>query len=27
VDEARRCFAGDGSLRLLCRDATGAEGR
>lgn len=23
VDEARRCFAGDGSLRLLCRDATG----
>lgn len=21
-DEARRCFAGDGSLRLLCRDAT-----
>ncbi|MFG1669715.1 hypothetical protein [Streptomyces sp. Y7] len=22
VDEARRCFAGDGSLRLLCRDAT-----
>lgn len=21
VDEARRCFAGDGSLRLLCRDA------
>ena len=24
VDEARRCFAGDGSLRLLCRDATGA---
>jgi hypothetical protein len=23
VDEARRCFAGHGSLRLLCRDATG----
>lgn len=23
-DEARRCFAGHGSLRLLCRDATGA---
>ncbi|MFF3379950.1 DUF6278 family protein [Streptomyces sp. NPDC002680] len=22
VDEARRCFAGHGSLRLLCRDAT-----
>ena len=22
VDEARRCFTGDGSLRLLCRDAT-----
>ena len=21
VDEARRCFQGDGSLRLLCRDA------
>ncbi|EKX68354.1 hypothetical protein STRIP9103_06211 [Streptomyces ipomoeae 91-03] len=21
LDEARRCFAGDGSLRLLCRDA------
>ncbi|MFE0812844.1 hypothetical protein ACFW4M_19010 [Streptomyces sp. NPDC058794] len=21
IDEARRCFAGDGSLRLLCRDA------
>ncbi|WP_280897339.1 MULTISPECIES: hypothetical protein [unclassified Streptomyces] len=27
VDEARRCFAGDGSLRLLCRDATGAGRR
>ena len=27
VDEARRCFAGDGSLRLLCRDATGASRR
>lgn len=24
VDEARRCFAGHGSLRLLCRDATSA---
>ncbi|MEU5319315.1 hypothetical protein AB0G67_21650 [Streptomyces sp. NPDC021056] len=24
MDEARRCFAGHGSLRLLCRDATGA---
>ncbi|MFF8676662.1 hypothetical protein ACF07F_02020 [Streptomyces sp. NPDC015237] len=24
VDEARRCFAGHGSLRLLCRDATTA---
>ncbi|UIX31289.1 DUF6278 family protein [Streptomyces sp. GQFP] len=22
VEEARRCFAGHGSLRLLCRDAT-----
>ncbi|MHC3468221.1 hypothetical protein ACYF6T_05870 [Streptomyces sp. 7R007] len=22
IDEARRCFRGDGSLRLLCRDAT-----
>ncbi|MFG3391175.1 hypothetical protein [Streptomyces rochei] len=22
IDEARRCFTGDGSLRLLCRDAT-----
>ncbi|CCK27917.1 hypothetical protein BN159_3538 [Streptomyces davaonensis JCM 4913] len=22
MEEARRCFAGDGSLRLLCRDAT-----
>ncbi|WP_345015776.1 hypothetical protein [Streptomyces shaanxiensis] len=22
IEEARRCFAGDGSLRLLCRDAT-----
>ncbi len=21
IDEARRCFGGDGSLRLLCRDA------
>jgi hypothetical protein len=27
VDEARRCFAGHGSLRLLCRDATGGAGR
>ncbi|MFC8428811.1 hypothetical protein [Streptomyces sp. NPDC057253] len=27
LDEARRCFAGDGSLRLLCRDATGAVRR
>ncbi|WP_079051381.1 hypothetical protein [Streptomyces curacoi] len=26
IDEARRCFAGDGSLRLLCRDATEAAG-
>jgi hypothetical protein len=23
IDEARRCYLGDGSLRLLCRDATG----
>ncbi|MFI9153965.1 hypothetical protein [Streptomyces sp. NPDC053367] len=22
IDEARRCFTGQGSLRLLCRDAT-----
>jgi hypothetical protein len=21
LDEARRCFTGEGSLRLLCRDA------
>ncbi|MER7566257.1 hypothetical protein ACGFWE_17945 [Streptomyces sp. NPDC048523] len=27
VNEARRCFAGDGSLRLLCRDATGGVRR
>ncbi|MDL5203410.1 hypothetical protein [Streptomyces sp. ALI-76-A] len=27
IDEARRCFAGDGSLRLLCREATGAARR
>ncbi len=27
VDEARRCFVGDGSLRLLCRDATGGVRR
>ncbi|MCH5673758.1 hypothetical protein [Streptomyces gilvus] len=25
LDEARRCFLGDGSLRLLCREATGAR--
>ncbi|WP_307676912.1 hypothetical protein [Streptomyces sp. V4I2] len=25
MDEARRCFAGDGSLRLLCRDATAGK--
>ncbi|MFJ6070186.1 hypothetical protein ACIQFU_04970 [Streptomyces sp. NPDC093065] len=25
MDEARRCFAGDGSLRLLCRDATASR--
>ncbi|MBU6534552.1 hypothetical protein ACFUIW_07985 [Streptomyces sp. NPDC057245] len=25
IDEARRCYTGDGSLRLLCRDATGAR--
>ncbi|GAB2860803.1 hypothetical protein GCM10027074_29900 [Streptomyces deserti] len=24
IDEARRCFTGDGSLRLLCRDASSA---
>lgn len=24
IDEARRCFDGQGSLRLLCRDATAA---
>ncbi|MFI5677987.1 hypothetical protein [Streptomyces cellulosae] len=24
IEEAHRCFAGDGSLRLLCRDATRA---
>ncbi|MGW4561837.1 hypothetical protein ACWEN3_05305 [Streptomyces sp. NPDC004561] len=24
VEEARRCFGGQGSLRLLCRDATAA---
>jgi hypothetical protein len=22
IEEARRCYAGDGSLRLLCREAT-----
>jgi hypothetical protein len=27
IDEARRCFAGDGSLRLLCRDATASASR
>jgi hypothetical protein len=26
-DEARRCFAGQGSLRLLCRDAVGGAVR
>ncbi|WP_175647554.1 hypothetical protein [Streptomyces cyaneochromogenes] len=25
IEEARRCFAGDGSLRLLCRDATAGQ--
>ncbi|MFE9439597.1 hypothetical protein ACFYO2_11385 [Streptomyces sp. NPDC006602] len=25
LDEARRCFAEDGSLRLLCRDATAGK--
>lgn len=25
IDEARRCFHGDGSLRLLCREATAAK--
>ncbi|GAA5027876.1 hypothetical protein BKI49_22735 [Streptomyces sp. Tue6028] len=23
IEEARRCYAGDGSLRLLCREAVG----
>ncbi|MFE7898996.1 hypothetical protein ACFU3E_16025 [Streptomyces sp. NPDC057424] len=27
IDEARRCYAGHGSLRLLCRDAVSAEPR
>ncbi|WDV54046.1 hypothetical protein PV963_28640 [Streptomyces coeruleorubidus] len=27
IDEARRCYAGHGSLRLLCRDATSAAPR
>ncbi|MFE6623594.1 hypothetical protein [Streptomyces sp. NPDC057740] len=27
IDEARRCFTGDGSLRLLCRDATSGGSR
>lgn len=26
IEEARRCFAGHGSLRLLCRDAMAAAG-
>ncbi|MER5909925.1 hypothetical protein ABT124_05300 [Streptomyces sp. NPDC001982] len=26
IEEARRCFGGHGSLRLLCRDATAAAG-
>jgi hypothetical protein len=25
IDEARRCFAGHGSLRLLCREAAGQD--
>lgn len=25
IDEARRCFAGHGSLRLLCREAAGRD--
>ncbi|MFJ6655159.1 hypothetical protein ACIQNG_02165 [Streptomyces sp. NPDC091377] len=25
LDEARRCFSGEGSLRLLCRDATAGQ--
>ncbi|WP_030228767.1 hypothetical protein [Streptomyces sp. NRRL WC-3626] len=27
IDEARRCYTGDGSLRLLCRDASDAGPR
>ncbi len=27
IDEARRCFHGEGSLRLLCRDAVTAAGQ
>ncbi|MEG8276907.1 hypothetical protein [Streptomyces sp. AHA2] len=27
IDEARRCWSGHGSLRLLCRDATGTASR
>ncbi|WP_202425908.1 hypothetical protein [Streptomyces sp. HUCO-GS316] len=27
IEEARRCFDANGSLRLLCRDATSAAGR
>ncbi|MDQ1016817.1 hypothetical protein QFZ43_003366 [Streptomyces afghaniensis] len=27
IDEARRCYSGHGSLRLLCRDATAAAPR
>ncbi|MFF6875684.1 MULTISPECIES: hypothetical protein [unclassified Streptomyces] len=27
IDEARRCYAGHGSLRLLCRDAVSAGPR
>jgi hypothetical protein len=26
IDEARRCYHGEGSLRLLCRDAAGTAG-
>lgn len=27
IDEARRCYGGHGSLRLLCRDAVGTAPR
>ncbi|MEU1533293.1 hypothetical protein [Streptomyces fagopyri] len=27
IEEARRCYGGDGSLRLLCREATGDRAR